>query len=113
EEICQTIILSFEVSRVLFENNHQRSVPSEGLQWTIIADIPSDEEYLNWSLADSGMAINGWSWNTTGEVSIIGGMISIEGTPGSRSTGVLYLDLPDNSPPMYHLFSSSSGPLGS
>jgi uncharacterized membrane protein len=113
EEICQTIILSFEVSIVLFENNHQRSVPSEGLQWTIIADIPSDEEYLNWSLADSGMAINGWSWNTTGEVSIIGGMISIEGTPGSRSTGVLYLDLPDNSPPMYHLFSSSSGPLGS
>jgi hypothetical protein len=107
EEICQTIILTFIASRVTVEINHLRSVPTEELEWTITADIPSNEGYLNWSLNEMGMLINGWNWSYSGQVSSNNENITIQGEPGSRSIGKIMLNMPHNSPPMYHLFSES------
>ena len=107
EEICQTISLTFVVSGVIVEINHQRSVPSNGLEWSITADLPDDKEFLNWSLVDSGMQKQEWNWTTSGQISIIANTISITGSPGSRVSGSIYLELPDNAPPKFHQFQDS------
>lgn len=107
EEICQTMSLTFVASGVIVEINHQRSVPSNGLEWSITADLPDDKEFLNWSLVDSGMQKQEWNWTTSGQVSIIANTISITGSPGSRVSGSIYLELPDNAPPKFHQFQDS------
>jgi len=106
EEICQTITLTFVSSGVIVETRHQRSVPSDNLEWTVTADMPLDQEYLNWSLINSGMEISGWQWELTGQISIVGDKISMTGDPGSRVVGKIYLDLPDDASPGYHLFNN-------
>ena len=107
EEICQTIFLDFIASRIVIENNHLRSVPSNELMWTLSADIPNDRDAINWSLVDIGMAISGWNWYSDENISIIDGIISIQGNPGTRVNGNIYLDLPEDSHPMYHRFSKT------
>jgi len=107
EEICQTMSLTFVASGVIVEINHQRSVPSNGLEWSITADLPDDKEFLNWSLVDSGMQKQEWNWTTSGQISIIANTISITGSPGSRVSGSIYLELPDNAPPKFHQFQDS------
>jgi uncharacterized membrane protein len=104
EEICQTISLTFVASGVILETNHQRSTPSNDLEWTMTADLPVDKEFLNWSLVNSGMQKQEWNWTTSGQISIIGNTISIAGDPGSRVSGTIYLQLPNNAPPKFHLF---------
>ncbi|MBD50815.1 MAG: hypothetical protein CMB08_02690 [Euryarchaeota archaeon] len=104
EEICQTISLTFVASGVIVEINHQRSTPSNGLEWVMSADLPDDTGILNWSLVDSGMQKQEWNWTTSGQISIIANTISITGSPGSRVSGSIYLELPDNAPPKFHQF---------
>ena len=74
EEECSTISLSFEASGVVADV-HQRSVPTSGLQWEVMAEMPSDSGQLTWSLSDSGMAIEGWAWNASGGLTIQGDSI--------------------------------------
>ncbi len=104
EEICQTIQLTFVASGVIIEMSHQRSVPVDGLEWTLTADLPNDKEYLNWSLVDSGMQKEDWNWSVSGQISIDGNTISILGSPGSRVSGTINLELPDDAPPKFHQF---------
>ena len=104
EEICQTISLTFVASGVIVEINHQRSTPSNGLEWIMTADLPEDTGILNWSLVNSGMQKQEWNWTTSGQISIIANTISITGSPGSRVSGSIYLELPDNAPPKFHQF---------
>ena len=104
EEICQTIQLTFVASGVIVETNHQRSAPTDGLEWTLTADLPNDKEYLNWSLVDSGMQKEDWNWSVTGQITIDGNAISIFGSPGSRVSGTINLQLPDDAPPKFHQF---------
>ena len=67
-EICQTIDISFTATGVT-TGVHQRTVPGTTLSWDISADMPVGENLLEWSLADAGLIIPGWSWSTTGAVS--------------------------------------------
>ena len=80
EEICQTISLTFVASGVIVEINHQRSTPSNGLEWVMTADLPDDTEFLNWSMVDSGMQKQEWNWTTSEQISIVGNTISITGS---------------------------------
>ena len=68
QEICQTIQISFTATGVT-TGIHQRTVPGTVLSWDISADMPVGENLLEWSLADAGLIIPGWSWSTTGAVS--------------------------------------------
>ena len=107
EEECSTISLTYEASGVVVDV-HQRSVPATGLQWEVTADMPSDSGQLTWSLSDSGMAIDGWIWNASGDLAIQGDSIVMSGSPSSQSSGYLHLDLPADSPPAFHSFSDAS-----
>ncbi len=107
EEECSAISLSFEASGVVADV-HRRSVPTSGLQWEVMAEMPSDSGQLTWSLSDSGMAIEGWAWNASGGLTIQGDSIVMSGASGSLVSGYLHLDLPANSPPAFHSFSDTS-----
>ena len=107
EETCQTLSLTFEASGVVTDV-HQRSVPAGGLQWGVRADMPSATSQLSWSLSDAGMAVQGWSWSATGDLSIVGDFLIMSGVPDSLANGTLTLELPDDAPPTFHSFSDAS-----
>jgi hypothetical protein len=97
EETCQTISLTFEAAGVVTDV-HQRSVPAQGLEWAVHADMPIGAMQLTWSLADAGMTVQGWSWSASGNLSIAGDTVIMTGAIGSQAFGTLTLDLPDDFP---------------
>ena len=107
EQTCQTISLTFEAAGVVTDV-HQRSVPASGLNWEVRADMPPATSQLSWSLSDAGMAVQGWSWSASGDLSIVGDSLVMSGTPGSLASGTLTLDLPDGAFPAFHSFSDAS-----
>ncbi len=111
EEECSQAELGFYASGVVVRTDHQRSVPDEGLAWRIEADLPADAANLSWSLSGSGMSIQGWSWEGDGAISVSGETVAISGSPGTRASGWIFLDLPEDAPPAFHQFydGASSG----
>ena len=104
EEECSEISLLFIASGVVIQPSHQRSVPTDGLSWEIVADLPGDSASLNWSLPGAGMLLQGWSWEGSGQVVVSDDSVSISGDQGSRVSGTLTLDLPMDARPAFHLF---------
>ncbi|MBI88377.1 MAG: hypothetical protein CMB67_05070 [Euryarchaeota archaeon] len=109
EQECSEVDLGFVASGAVVQPGHLRSVPSEGLVWEVIADLPDDSTSMNWSMSDAGMMIQGWSWESSGQLSLSGDEVSISGTQGSRVSGHLTLDLPDDAPPSFHIFHDPGG----
>tara|TARA_B100000530_G_scaffold188383_1_gene119508 strand:- start:8601 stop:14234 length:5634 start_codon:yes stop_codon:yes gene_type:complete len=107
EETCQTIQLTFHSSNVV-SGKHIRSVPANGLEWTVISEMTSDSGTLTWSLSDMGMAMPGWSWAGTGDLSVSGDSIIMTGAPGGTSSGSIIASLPEDAPPAFHYFSDTS-----
>ena len=104
EQECSQIQLEFVASRSVVQPSHMRSVPTQNLTWEILADLPDDTSDLNWSLVDSGMTMQDWTWSGSGHLSVIGDVISLSGEPGTRISGTLTLDLPEDARPSFHLF---------
>ncbi|MGB1461445.1 MAG: CARDB domain-containing protein [Candidatus Thalassarchaeaceae archaeon] len=104
EQECSQVQLEFISSKSVTNPSHIRSVPEQGLTWEISADIPEGTGSMNWSLSDSGMAIQGWDWSGSGQVSVLGDLVSITGDSGTRAVGLLTLDLPEDARPSFHLF---------
>ena len=104
EQECSQIQLDFIASRSVVQPSHIRSVPSDNLTWELFADLSEEQDHVNWSLADSGMAIQDWSWSGSGDLAIVGDVISLMGEPGSRVSGELSLDLPEDARPSFHIF---------
>ena len=107
EQTCQTISLTFVAAGVVTDV-HQRSVPAQDLEWTVQADMPLGVTQLTWSLSDSGMAVQGWSWSASGDLSLVGDSIVMSGVSDSLASGTLTLNLPDDAPPAFHSFSDAS-----
>ena len=107
ERQCSEITINFISTGVIMIPSHQRSVPSTGLNWEMIADIPLSSDNLSWSISEAGMAIPGWSWDSSGAVEIEGDILKISGESGERVNGTLSLDLPENAPPAFHSFSET------
>jgi hypothetical protein len=112
EQECSEIQLGFVASRSVVQPSHIRSVPTDNLTWEIQADLPEDTSQVNWSLTDSGMAMQGWSWSGSGHLSVTGGIIALSGDSGSRISGTLTLNLPEDARPSFHAF-EDSGPTNS
>ena len=108
EQECSQIQLEFIASKSVVQPSHIRSVPTMNLAWDLLVDLPEGEADVNWSLVDSGMAIQGWSWSGSGDLEVTGDLISLSGEPGSRVSGVLSLDLPEDARPSFHLFEDST-----
>ncbi len=108
DETCQTVQLQFIATSVVTETDHQRSMPENTLQWTLIADLPASSGILDWKVSDAGMSIDDWIWSGSGALSISGDDITMQGIPGSRVSGILSVELPMNAPPAFHSFSDSS-----
>ena len=104
EEECGTVQLRFFASGTIVEPQHHRSIPAEGLVWSVTADLPQDADNISWSVSDAGMGIAKWSWQGSGNISISGDNITLSGEPGSRVSGDLSLDLPPDAPPSFHQF---------
>ncbi len=104
DQECSDVELNFVASGSVVQPSHIRSVPTDGLSWSIHVDLPVDSGILNWSLTESGMMMQGWSWEGTDQVSVLGDLVSISGTPGSRVSGNLNLNLPMDTRPAFHLF---------
>ena len=113
EQECSQIQLEFVASRSVVQPSHIRSVPTQNLTWEILADLPEEDGHVNWSLVDSGMAIQGWSWSGSGHLSVTGDVVSLSGEPDSRVSGTLSLDLPGDARPSFHLFEDNGGTTGS
>ena len=107
EETCQTIQLTFHSSNVV-SGNHIRSVPSNGLEWSVISEMPSDSGTVTWSLSEMGMAMPGWSWAGTGDLSVSGDSVIMSGSPGGTSSGSIVANLPEDASPAFHYFSDTS-----
>ena len=107
EETCQTIQLTFYSSNVV-SGNHIRSVPMDGLEWSVISEMPSDSGTITWSLSEMGMAMQGWSWAGTGDLSISGDSVIMSGSPGETSSGSIVANLPEDASPAFHYFSDTS-----
>ena len=95
ERQCSEILINFISTGSIMLPPHQRSVPSTGLNWEMIADIPLTRDNLSWSISEAGMAIPGWVWTSSGAVEIEGDILKISGTSGERVNGTLSLDLPN------------------
>ncbi len=106
-EICQTIDISFTATGVT-TGVHQRTVPGTTLSWDISADMPVGENLLEWSLADAGLIIPGWSWSTTGDLEIIDDSLILTRSGSSRVYGTIILELPIEAFPSYHIFFEQS-----
>jgi len=109
EQECSQIQLEFVATKSTLQPNHIRSVPTMNLTWELFADLPEGDDNVSWSLADSGMTIQGWEWSGSGDLEVAGDVISISGEPGSRVSGTLSLDLPVDARPSFHLFEDGAG----
>ena len=79
---------------------HIRTVPQTGLVWDVEANYVGTT--LSWDLSEAGMLNEGWNWSTSGDLSINGTMLEMDG-----QNGQLHLDLPFDTPPMRHHFNQS------
>ena len=100
EEICEDFFVTIYASDVASDIPHIRTVPSTGLSWDIESNYAGST--LQWDMSSAGMLKEGWNWSTSGDLSINGTMLEMNG-----QNGQLMLDLPLDAPPMRHYFNQS------
>ena len=100
EEICEDFTVTVYASDVSSNIPHIRTVPQTGLVWDVEANYVGTT--LSWDLSEAGMLNEGWNWSTSGDLSINGTMLEMDG-----QNGQLHLDLPFDTPPMRHHFNQS------
>lgn len=105
DEDCRTIDLTFVANEVQVLPPHIRSVPADDRIWDVEIQLPAGVSDVEWDMAAAGMIMAGWSWSSSGALSIDGTTLRASGNPGARVTGVLTLDLPFAAPPMLHQWS--------
>ena len=104
EEICEDFSVTIYASDVASDIPHIRTVPSTGLSWDIESNYAGSK--LQWDMSSAGMLKEGWNWSTSGDLSINGTMLEMNG-----QNGQLMLDLPLDALPMRHFFNQSEESL--
>ncbi|MEE2812634.1 MAG: hypothetical protein VX320_05795, partial [Candidatus Thermoplasmatota archaeon] len=106
DQECSTIQLTFVANNVQILPPHIRSVPADDLVWNVEVQLPASVSELEWDMASAGMIMSGWTWSSTGALSIDGTTLRANGNVGGRITGTLELDMPYAPPPMLHQWNS-------
>ena len=100
EEICEDFHVTIFASNTATDIPHIRTVPTKGLAWDI--EINYDGSTKTWDMSTAGMLKVGWNWSASGDLSINGTMLEMNG-----QNGQLHLDLPFDAPPMRHFFNQT------
>lgn len=102
DEDCRSIDLTFSANAVQVLPPHIRSVPANDRVWNAEIQLPAGVSALEWDMAAAGMIMSGWSWTTTGDLSMDGTTLRASGNAGARLSGSLSLNMPFAAPPMLH-----------
>ena len=103
-EICEDFNFDIYASGVKTEIPHIRTIPATGLTWDI--NHAYNGSKVVWDMSVAGMLKTGWSWNATGDLSINGTNLEMDGYNGQ-----LTLDLPFDAVPSRHFFNQSADNL--
>ena len=105
-EDCRPIELTFTANLVQVLPPHIRSVPADNRTWDVDIKLPSGQNAIEWDMASAGMIMPGWTWTTSGALSIDGTTLRASGNTGASVSGTLMLDMPYAAPPMLHTWTS-------
>ena len=100
EEICEDFTVTIFASDTASDIPHIRTVPATGLSWDIETNYAGTAKV--WDMSAAGMLKVGWNWSASGDLSINGTKLEMNGQNGN-----LHLDLPFDAPPMRHFFNQS------
>ncbi len=106
QTLCEDIEIQFTAVTTIVTPLHTRSLPNSTLSWQIDADLPSSG-LLQWNTADAQMIQTGWQWSTSGDLSFNGSNLELTGSGNSVATGTLTLQIPPNTVPYRHVFSTT------
>lgn len=106
ETLCQELEILFTAVTTTVSPVHSRSLPNATLSWEIHADLP-ESGILQWNMVDAQMVMTNWQWSTSGDLSMNGSNIELSGTSSGIGVGTLSLQLPPNTVPYRHVFSTT------
>jgi len=106
QTLCEDIEIQLTAVTTIVTPLHTRSLPNSTLSWQIDADLPSSG-LLQWNTADAQMIQTGWQWSTSGDLSFNGSNLELTGSGNSVATGTLTLQIPPNTVPYRHVFSTT------
>jgi len=106
ETLCEDLEIQFTAVSSVVTPLHTRSLPNTTLSWQIDADLPLSG-VLQWNMADAQMIQTNWQWSTSGDLTLNGSNLELSGSSNGVAMGMLTLQLPPNTVPYRHVFSTS------
>lgn len=106
ETLCEDLEIQFTAVMSIVSPLHTRSLPNTTLSWQIDADLPQNG-MLQWNMADAQMIQTNWQWSTSGDLTLNGSNLELSGSSNGVAMGTLTLQLPPNTVPYRHVFSTS------
>ena len=103
ETICEDMDVNFTASAVVVNPIHTRTLPNNTLEWDINADLPASG-HLEWNMVAAQMIHSGWVWSASGDLTINGNTLELDGVGNSEAVGTLSVTLPVNALPARHTF---------
>ncbi|MCS5532657.1 MAG: FG-GAP-like repeat-containing protein [Candidatus Poseidoniaceae archaeon] len=106
ETICEDMDVNLTASAVVVSPIHTRTLPNATLQWEINADLPASG-HLEWNMVAAQMVHSNWIWSASGDLTINGNMLEMDGIGNSEAVGTLTVILPVNALPARHTFQNN------
>ena len=106
ETICENMDINLTASAVVVSPIHTRTLPNAILEWNIYADLPASG-HLEWNMVAAQMIHSNWIWSASGDLTINGNTLEMDGVGNSEAVGTLSVILPVNALPARHTFQNS------
>ena len=106
ETMCQDLVIQFTAVSTVVSPVHARSLPNTTLSWQIGSELPLSG-MLQWNMVDAQMIQTNWLWSTSGDLAMNGSNLELSGSSNGAAIGTLTLQIPPNSVPYRHVFSTT------
>tara|TARA_B110000467_G_scaffold164674_1_gene194980 strand:+ start:15 stop:4253 length:4239 start_codon:yes stop_codon:yes gene_type:complete len=103
ETICEGMDVNLTASAVVVNPIHTRTLPNSTLEWVVSADLPTNG-HLEWNMVAAQMIHSNWIWSASGDLTINGNTLELNGVGDSEAVGTLTVILPINALPARHSF---------
>ena len=103
DALCESMPFTFTAQKFVAEPAHHRTLPDATLTWNLVGTVPVSG-MATWSMSSMGMFNTNWQWAASGDFSLNGTTLEVQGTPGETVAGSLALELPTNAVPKRHVF---------
>jgi len=110
ETICEDMDVNLTASAVVVNPIHTRTLPNTTLVWDINADLPTSG-HLEWNMVAAQMIHSNWIWSASGDLTINGNTLQLDGVGNSEAVGTLSVILPVNALPTRHIFQNNDSAL--